>query len=436
MTPAAVSLLALLAAIALSCTSRINVGLLAVALAWLVGIYAGRVDLVTAGFPAQLFLTLAGVTLLFTLAEINGTLHRVAMAALGLARGRVALLPWMFFLIACGLSTVGPGAVASVALVVPMAMAVGARAGMSPFLTALMVANGANAGNLSPFSSVGIIANTKMQEIGLGGTEWKVWAANFFAHLLVGVAAYVALGGVTLGRTSDQQDTRESGTQSDAAASVTSATPTTSTTSEPSTSTTSHWITMMIVSVWIAGIVIFSLPLGPSAFAAGVLLIVLRVADEGTAIKRMPWNAILMVTGMSVLVSVLEATGGMVLFTTLLAKLATAGTLHGVMAFVTGLISTYSSTSGVVLPTFLPTVPRLVAEVGGGDPLAVALSINVGASLVDVSPLSTLGALSIAAVVDPRQTQDLFRQLMIWGLSMTIVGAILCQLLMGAFARL
>lgn len=423
MTPAAVSLLALLAAIALSCTSRINVGLLAVALAWLVGIYAGRVELVTTGFPAQLFLTLAGVTLLFSLAEVNGTLHRVAMAALGLARGRVALLPWMFFLIACGLSTVGPGAVASVALVVPMAMAVGARAGMSPFLTALMVANGANAGNLSPFSSVGIIANTKMREIGLGGVEWKVWAANFVVHLLVAVVAYVALGGLKLGKTSAQGDTREPA----AAAAATAANEATQTV---------HWITIAIVTLWIAGIVIFSLPLGPSAFAAGVLLIVMRVADEGAAIKKMPWSAILMVTGMSVLVAVLEATGGMVLFTTLLAKLATAGTLHGVMAFVTGLISTYSSTSGVVLPTFLPTVPRLVSEVGGGDPLTVALSINVGASLVDVSPLSTLGALSIAAVVDPRQTQPLFRQLMIWGLSMTLVGALICQLLMGTFARL
>ena len=70
------------------------------------------------------------------------------------------------------------------------------------------------------------------------------------------------------------------------------------------------------------------------------------------------------------------------------------------IAFVTGLISTYSSTSGVVLPTFLPTVPGLVRELGGGDPLAIALSINVGASLVDVSPLSTLGALCVAAVAD------------------------------------
>ena len=425
MTPAAVSLLALLVAIALSCTSRINVGLLAVALAWLVGIYAGKVELVTTGFPANLFLTLAGVTLLFALAEVNGTLHRVAMGALGLARGRVALLPWMFFLIACGLSTVGPGAVASVALVVPMAMAVGARAGMSPFLTALMVANGANAGNLSPFSSVGIIANTKMQEIGLGGNEWKVWAANFFAHLLLSVFAYVALGGLKLGQANDA-----SGAAGTREAHGTAAT------EEREPAAAMHRITILIVSIWIAGIVLFSLPLGPSAFAAGVLLIVLRVADEGAAIKKMPWSAILMVTGMSVLVAVLEATGGMVLFTTLLAKLATASTLHGVMAFVTGLISTYSSTSGVVLPTFLPTVPRLVTEVGGGDPLTVALSINVGASIVDVSPLSTLGALSIAAVVDTRQTQDLFRQLMIWGLSMTIVGAILCQLLMGTFARL
>jgi hypothetical protein len=105
------------------------------------------------------------------------------------------------------------------------------------------------------------------------------------------------------------------------------------------------------------------------------------------------------------------------------------------IAFVTGLISTYSSTSGVVLPTFLPTVNDLVAKVGGGDPLAVALSINAGASLVDVSPLSTLGALCVAAVSDHTTSRRLFKQLMIWGVSMTIVGALLCQLLAGVVAR-
>ena len=82
------------------------------------------------------------------------------------------------------------------------------------------------------------------------------------------------------------------------------------------------------------------------------------------------------------------------------------------IAFVTGAISTYSSTSGVVLPAFLPTAPALVAKVGGGDPLAVALSINVGASLVDVSPLSTIGALCVAAVADPVVARKLFQAML------------------------
>jgi hypothetical protein len=89
----------------------------------------------------------------------------------------------------------------------------------------------------------------------------------------------------------------------------------------------------------------------------------------------------------------------------------------------------------VVLPTFLPTVPGLVEKLGGGDPLALSLSINVGSSLVDVSPLSTLGALCVAAVPDGPPAKALFRRLLIWGVSMTLVGAVLCQLLAGPWSR-
>jgi di/tricarboxylate transporter len=194
-------------------------------------------------------------------------------------------------------------------------------------------------------------------------------------------------------------------------------------------------LTLTVIAAWIAGVVLFGLHVGFSAFVAAVALIVLRAADEVTSVKRMPWGAILMVSGVSLLIGVLEKTGGMDLFTGLLARLASPATLNGVIAFVTGVISTYSSTSGVVLPTFLPTVPTLVERVGGGDPLAVALSINVGASLVDVSPLSTIGALCVAAVSDPMESRDLFRKLLIWGLSMTVVGGVLCQAAAGAFAR-
>ncbi|MGH9785927.1 MAG: SLC13 family permease, partial [Terriglobia bacterium] len=103
----------------------------------------------------------------------------------------------------------------------------------------------------------------------------------------------------------------------------------------------------------------------------------------------------------------------------------------GVAAFVTGLISVYSSTSGVVLPAFLPTIPGLIERLGGGDAFAIASSMNVGAHLVDVSPLSTTGALCLAGATGSQDSRDLFNKLLAWGLSMTVVGAVVCYLLFG-----
>ena len=102
--------------------------------------------------------------------------------------------------------------------------------------------------------------------------------------------------------------------------------------------------------------------------------------------------------------------------------------LVATVAFLIGLISAYSSTSGVVLPAFLPMVPGLAQQLGGVNPLAIAASMNVGGHLVDVSPLSTIGALCIAsAPTDDSRT--LFNQLLAWGLSMSVVGGVVCWLL-------
>ena len=56
---------------------------------------------------------------------------------------------------------------------------------------ALMVANGANAGNLSPVSAVGVIANNRMVEAGIGAYPAKVWFANFAAHVLAAAVALI-----------------------------------------------------------------------------------------------------------------------------------------------------------------------------------------------------------------------------------------------------
>jgi di/tricarboxylate transporter len=162
-----------------------------------------------------------------------------------------------------------------------------------------------------------------------------------------------------------------------------------------------------------------------------VFLTLFRAADEEDAVRAMPWSVILMVSGVTVLIGVLEQTGGMDLFTHLLARLSGPTYVNGMIALVTGIISAYSSSSGVVLPAFLPTIPGLVSKVGGGNPLMIAYSINVGSHLVDVSPLSTLGALCLACAAPTENRTRLFRKLMIWGLSMSVVGAAVCQLFFG-----
>jgi hypothetical protein len=66
----------------------------------------------------------------------------------------------------------------------------------------------------------------------------------------------------------------------------------------------------------------------------------------------------------------------------------------------------------------------------------VSLSLPAGSALVDVSPLSTIGALCVGALEDAEGARALFRQFLAWGLSMTLVGALFCQALVPAIARL
>ncbi len=428
MSPAVLSLLALVLAIVLSMSTRINVGWVALAFAWLIGVYVAGlgVPAVMAGFPVSLFLTLAGVTLLFAIADVNGALEYLARRAMGLARGNARFLPLLFFATACALSSVGPGAISTVALLIPLAMIVGLQSGLPPVLSALMIANGANAGNLSPVSAVGVIANTKMAEAGLVGHEAKVWFANFSAHVAVGVIAWLLFRP----RSGAGREAQGAGLGPVAAPGGREA----SVAAPPLTAP--QRLTIIVIAAWIVAVLVFEVSLGFAAFAAATILFMSGAADEGAAVKRVPWAVIMMVSGVSVLIALLEKTGGMGLFTTLLGRLASPDTINGFIALITGAISTYSSTAGVVLPALLPTVPGLVTTVGGGDPLAVALSINVGGSLVDVAPFSTLGALCVAAVADPGDARRLFRQLMAWALAMTVAGAVLSQLFAGWLARI
>ncbi|MBI3050195.1 MAG: C4-dicarboxylate ABC transporter [Acidobacteria bacterium] len=406
-----ISVGALIVAVTLSMVTTINVGVVCLAFAWIVGVLLGGMSVgdILDGFPTQLFITLAGVTLLFSMARGNGTLERVTERAVRLCRGHTGILPIMFFFLALGLSTIGPGSIGATALLAPPAMAVAQRTGISFFIMAVMIGNGALAGSLSPFSPTGVVANSVMARMGFPDLEWITFRNNILGHTLVAFGGYAVLGGLKLfGRGRASPAAVEQPVQP----------------MEPR-----HWLTVSLIALLLIGVIGFELEVGMTALTAATILTFTRAADEKEAIRGMPWGVMLMVTGVTVLITLMEKTQGLNLFTDLLVRLSTTDSVTAVVAFVTGVVSVYSSTSGVVLPAFLPTVPGLVERLGGLDPIAVASAMNVGSHLVDLSPLSTTGALCLAGVPAGVDPQGLFNKLLAWGLSMTVVGAVVCWLM-------
>jgi di/tricarboxylate transporter len=412
------SIVAFAIAIIVSCVSQINVGFLSIAFAFIIGVLFGgmRATDVAAGFPASLFLILVGVTLFFSQANVNGTLDRVAKLSVKLARGNVGAIPVIFFFLATALASIGAGNIATTALLAPVAMTVAGNLRISAFLMTVCVCCGANAGALSPFAPTGVIANGLLGRIGITHQELPVFLNNFLAEGFVGLAGYFLLGGYKLfSRRASQIAVRLDealvGTEGPF-----------------------EWnqkLTLVLIAAMVVSVAIFKIDVGMAAITAAAIMTLCGAADEEQAVKTMPWNVILMVCGVTVLISILEKKGGMDLFTSILARFSTQTSVTGVMGFVTGLISVYSSSSGVVLPAFIPTIPGLIREIGGGNPMAIASSVNVGAHLVDVSPLSTLGALCIANAAVSEDRKALFNKLMIWGLSMSVIGALVCWVFFG-----
>lgn len=405
-----VTLVALAIAIVISCISPINIGFISIAFAYLIGVYMAGMPMgkLMAGFPINLFLILTGVTLLFSQAQVNGTLEKLTKQAMRLARGQAGLLPIIIFLLITILAGLGPGNIAMIALMAPIGMAVAGEARIPAILMAIMIVNGANAGAFSPIAPTGIVSNMLTAKMGMPDISIRIFFNSLWANIGIGILAYFLFGGLNLWRMQNKGEWIQMQV-------------------EPFDR--NQWITLGGIALLLGLVLLFKVNVGMAAFVIAVTFSMFGIADEEKAVKAMPWNAILMVCGVSLLMEFANASGGLDLFTTLIAKVATPSSSTAVLGFLSGLISAYSSSSGVVMPTFIPLVPGLIAKMGGGDAVAMVSAINVGSHVVDASPLSIGGALCIACAASWVNKRHMFRQLMAWGLSMSVIGALTVWLL-------
>ena len=427
-TPALASIIVLVAIVLFSCFRDINVGILGTAGGLLVGmVFAGmKINDVYKGWPLSLFMILVGVTFMFSAAQVNGTMEKFSAVCVRLAKSNIRLIPFILFILVTFITTIGPGNIATCALMAPMCMAIAGRIGLSPFCMTLLVVGAANGAAFSPFAPTGIISNgliaqwapqVGIPQEALSGLAWKIHWNSEIAQGVVNFGGFFLTGGLAwMGKAKGGADFD-----------IDTIAP------KPEAFDWKQKYTLLTMVVLVVGVIAFKLDVGMMSFIIGTTYILFNIADDGEAVKAMPWGVIVMVCGMSVLINVMDKAGGLNAMIQMIAVISNGTTINGVVGFIAGLISAYSSSSGVIMPMFLSMVPGLLEAVNTVDAdhaVRLASSIDIGAHLVDTSPLSTLGALCIANAV----TEDkgvLFRNLLLWGLSMSVVGGVVCYVAFG-----
>ncbi|HVJ48958.1 SLC13 family permease [Desulfitobacterium sp.] len=412
-----ISLLLLAVAIVISIWKNTNLGTLSLGLALIVGYFIGGVPIKTliAGYPTSLLIMLAGVTFLFGIAQTNGTLEKITGYAVKSAKGNIAVIPIVLFFLAFAISSIGPGQISTAALLAAPVMVLATEVEIPPLLMALVVGSGAQAGAMSPLAQNGIIGNAVLAKMGITNMAMTLWLNMLIANAVCAVLAYCLFGGLKLWK---KRNDANSPALVLAKMKI-----------EPFNF--QQKCTLVSIGILVIAVVFFSLDIGFTAFLLGSILILMKCGDEKAAFKAMPWGAIMLVTGVSVMVSLMSNIGGMSLFAAIMAKFSTPFTANLVIGFFSGLVSAYASTSGVIMPAFLPMAPLLLQKIGANPAALPGLltTIVVCGHLTDLSPLSTTGAVFISGAPDNVDSKPLFKGMMIWGLSMSVFGAVLAWIL-------
>lgn len=390
---ALLSLLFLLLAIFLGFVRKMNTGLLCIAFALVLGRMSGVSDaVIMKGFNSSLFIMLLGVTYLFSMAQINGSLDLLAQKVIALAGRRVYLIPIIIYVFSIVLAALGPGSVPTMAIMMVFSMSLAAEMKISPVLLSTLTVLGACAGGLSPLAATGIIGANLCAEFGLTGIENDFLLNGVFSFTVYAVIVYVWLGGYKLRAAEDMGDKVI-----------------------PSFNK-KQLLTIAGIVAMVFMVMLLHINVGLVSFAVAAVLSFLRVSEEAKAIRHIPWNTLLLITGVGVLMQLIIDLGGINILSAALVSIMNAKSAAAVMGLTSGIMSWFSSSSGVVMPTLLPTVPHIAQQLGGVNELELASSITTISHVAAISPLSTGGALALAAYAsaanaNQKQQQNLFMKM-------------------------
>lgn len=381
-----ISLIALLAAIIIGFVRNANVGILCMGFSMVLGLVFGLdAKEILSGFSSSLFIQMVGITYLFAIINSNGTLELLARKMVRLVGKKKALIPFVMYILGFLICAVGPGAIPSLAIIPVIAIPVAVSAGINPIMTAIIGDLGVMSGRMSPLTPEAAVVRELMEDQGLVGNTIPIMIGMTITALIVVVLVYIYYKGWKAEKHEEEKEEvlpKFNGKQ---------------------------WLSLAGLIILAVGVLFFSWNVGLTGFLVGSVLIVLGCGEEKKAIKGIPWNVILMVLGVGILMNVISLSGGIDIMVSALEKIMGHRTAAMIMAVTAGFMSFFSSGLGVVFPTLIPTATGLASGLGVGAVELVTV-IVIGGTVSGFTPISTTGALVMAGVAQQENAEEKFPQ--------------------------
>jgi di/tricarboxylate transporter len=450
-----ISILALVAAFVLATVLPINLGAISLVAAFVIGTLVldggpdDVADAIFAGFPGDLFVILVGVTFLFAIARANGTVDWLVHVAMKGVGGRIALIPWIMFVVTGVLTAFGAVVPAAVAIIAPVGMGFAVRHRINPVLMGLSIINGASAGGFSPLSIFGVITNGVVAQNNLPGSPLILFLGSLFFNVLLNIVVFALFGGrELLGRRADtsvdrnsdaatadetggaaaggsrEPRTRGLGSGGPGAARATTSGATGATFAygdhPPVTSLDLNRSLTLVALIGVAvGALAFQLDVGLLAVTAAVLLSLLAPHTYKGAVAQVAWPTVLLICGIVTYVNLMQDIGTVDFLGNQVASIGVPLLAALVVCYIGSAVSAFASTTGILGALIPLAVPFLLA--GQVGPIGLITALAISSSVVDSSPFSTSGALVTANAPDDRRDY-VYRRLMRWGFSMVALA--------------
>jgi Na+/H+ antiporter NhaD/arsenite permease-like protein len=389
-----VSIVLLVVVLVLAIWRRINIGVLALAAALPVLALSGLpAKTMYTAFPGDIFVLIAGVSLLFAHLERSGALVWFVERVYRAVGDRHALLPWAGFLIGGALSTAGAFSTAVIAFLVPMVAHVSLRYRGTFLMSELAVIIAANCAGLSPLNPTGAVIRAAASKLGATYPGWGLWAMS------IGVAAAVVAVLQSL-----EALARRRGLDYEVAPA-----PAAAHDDESRPNVAYMACSAVALLVFLVLVVVAKTDVGVTAMCMAALQQIAFRPDERALLARIPWNSVLLLCGLLTYLGLTQAIGTMDSIAHILRHLGTGALLILVIAYLTALLCNIESSTLGVLGLITPIAFGAFGHTG--IVFWVTAAVCVPAALMVMNPIHVAGTLIIgnSAVED----QDpLFRRLL------------------------